>query len=404
MSDNIRKTLQNVDMTTRLATQMKEIERITNPLRGLSRELHLGGHSQAMLDAGKVLSQHQSVLASAFDTLNTQSGIFKLAAKINTQSGVLKKAIEQVSVATRIASSLENAILPDTSALASIAKQLSYTVPAIDAAYMVDLNWAKALQAQMEVIRKPWVLAEFSALSFEGFASISRLNIVLRHAEPFSEQTRDYIDAEIGDPIEVADDDGPDARDVAHIEAGMNGGLLAFPSNTSGDVLIQTKFVFKAEFAPIPTTIDGSDPGHIFHPGHNSLITTVEQNLRHVISMRMANKYGEEWLEKRVSGNLVAAWEKRRQEAIADGESPLHLIQYSNFMELKDIVIGGGHWKPVFEPVFIRKEHFVTSMDRLHPIRKPLAHSRPIGRGQQFHLISEAALILKALGIDIFKN
>ena len=97
-------------------------------------------------------------------------------------------------------------------------------------------------------------------------------------------------------------------------------------------------------------------------------------------------------------------WVARRSDAIARGESPLGLIQYSNFMELKDIVIQRQHWREVFGAVFKKKEHFATGMDRLHPIRLPLAHSRPIGIAQQYHLISEAGHILRALGVDIFEN
>ncbi len=384
---------------TGLTKQMKEMERIVNPLRGLAMQLHSHGHMQTIQDS---LSQHQFILASTFNTLNTQSAISKLFDQTSVHSSALRKATEQISAAaTRIASSLESTMLPNMSALSSIAEQLSNMIPTI---YSPDLSWAKTLQSQMEAIHTPWVLTEFPALSFEGFASISRLNSVLRQAEPFSGQTHEFVDADLGDPINVKENDSPEARDVAHIEAGMNARLLAFPPSALEDVLIQAGFVFKAEFALIPAKVDDSDLGLIFHPGNNNLITFVEQKLRKEISERMADKYGEEWLKKRINKNLVADWETKRQATVAGGERPLPLIQYSNFMELKDIIIGGDHWNLVFKQVFVRKEHFVTSMERLYPIRNSLAHSRPIGQGQQIHLISEAARILRAFEIDIFKS
>ena len=134
------------------------------------------------------------------------------------------------------------------------------------------------------------------------------------------------------------------------------------------------------------------------------IITAVEQNLRATIDARMQAQYGARWMETRINPNLLREWIDRRKDAVSRGESPLTLIQYSNFMELKDIVIGHQHWGAVFEAIFRKKEHFQTSMDRLHPIRLPLAHSRPIGIGQQYHLISEAGHILRALGVDIFEN
>ena len=256
----------------------------------------------------------------------------------------------------------------------------------------------------MAAVQTPWVDPDLPALSFEGFAVVSRLGQAVCYAEPFDEAARDQMDEDLGNPIDVADDAGPDEREVAHIEADMNAAMLTIAPDAVGEVLIQSGFVFKSKFAPLPPTKDGSDPGHVFHPGHHMLITAVEQNLRAIIDARMKAQYGAEWMEKQINPNLLQQWIERRKIAVARGESSLALIQYSHFMELKDIVIRRQHWREVFEVIFMNKEHFQTSMERLHPIRLPLAHSRPIGIGQQYHLISEAGHILRALGVDIFRN
>ncbi len=299
---------------------------------------------------------------------------------------------------------MEQVVLPHQSFLAEMAERMARQTAPFEAAMAKHRAWETTLEQEMKAVQLPWVSKDYAALSFEGFAVVSRLNKVIRYGEPFGDPTREIIDDDLGYPIIIDDDAEPDDRDEAHIEAGMNPSMLAISPEGVGDVLIQTGFVLRAEYAPLPATADGSTPGHVFHPGHGALITCVEQNLRVVIQSKMMDNYGADWMRKRVHKNITDGWEQRRDEAIAHGEAEFDLIQYSNFMELKDIVIAKPHWREIFEEIFKKKEHFATSMERLHPIRLPLAHSRPIGIGQQFHLISEAGLILRALNIDIFST
>ena len=299
---------------------------------------------------------------------------------------------------------VDRALLPDHRGIAVMAESMAKQVKLFKTAGMVEASWSQLLRRQMVAVQTPWLDPHLTSLSFEGFAVISRLGQAVRYAEPLDDSAREQIDEDLGGPIEVEDEAGPDDRDAAHIEAGMNSALLTISPGAVGDVLLQTGFVFKARFAPLPATTDGSDPGHIFHPGHNMIMTTVEQKLRATIETRMRAKYGDRWIEIQIDPNLLKEWTILRDDAVGKGESPLNLIQYANFMELADIIVRREHWREVFSAVFKKKERFLTSMERLHTIRRPLAHSRPIGIGQQFHLISEAAYILGALGVDIFKK
>ena len=265
-------------------------------------------------------------------------------------------------------------------------------------------NWALKLENQMRAMSCSWVMPEYPTLSFEGFAVFSRLNDIVRYAPPFSEPTREILDEDLGNPIEVDDAAGPDERDAAHLKAGMNPRVFAISPSGMGEVLIQTGFVLKAEYTSIPTTTDGSDPELISHSEFNKLITIVEQNLRHLINTKMTEEYGENWSLVRVHSSVLAGWKSRHDDAVERGEAPLDLINYSDFMDLKDIIIRREHWNRVFKVIFKKREHFITSMERLHPIRVPLAHSRPLGHGQLIQLISESGLILHALGINIFRN
>lgn len=316
-----------------------------------------------------------------------------------------------VEQAERLAKQLEHATgapiaarFLEQNSLAQIAEKIARQIDPFREVIERHQLWVERIESQMRALSTPWIRPDIAALSIEGFAIVSRLNTVVRHKAPFDEEASEIIDEDLGDPIVIDDDADPEARDAAHIEAGMHPGMLAFAPPAVGEILIQTGFVLRAEYAPIPVTTDGSDPGLIFHPGHNALITAVEQHLRALISAKMSTQYGDDWIDKRIDSTVVAEWRLRREEAVAKGEPPFELLQYSYLMELKDIIIRRDHWRAVFADVFRSKEHFAVSMERLHPIRRPLAHGRPIGTGQQFHLISEAGRILSAMGIDIFKK
>ena len=342
--------------------------------------------------------------AKYLETLNRRSVLFEATQSILGRPAILEQLEGLTTRSDNIQRFVERALLPDRHGLAAIADRMAKQAELFNSADLTEPAWSQLLERQMAAVQMPWLDPHLPALSFEGFAVVSRLGQAVRFAEPFDEAARDQIDEDLGYPIDVEDDAGPDERDAAHVEAGMNAAMLTISPGAVGDVLIQSGFVFKARFTPLPTTTDGSDPGHVFHPGHHMLITTVEQKLRATIDARMQAQYGAAWMETRIDSNLLQEWMGRREVAVIRGESPLALIQYSHFMELKDIVIGRQHWREVFEAIFRKKEYFQTSMDRLHPIRVPLAHSRPIGIGQQYHLISEAAHILRALGVDIFEN
>lgn len=331
----------------------------------------------------------------------------------NTPYSFIERELERSNSASSLFQTVEAALARDAAVSARIFEQNSLAQFAEDMSRQFEpfrheferqQLWAERLEIQMRAISVQWVRPEIAALSLEGFAVVSRLNTAVRYEPPFDDEASDVIDEDLGDPIIIDDGAAPEARDAAHIEAGMHPGMLAFAPAAFGEVLIQTGFTLKSGYAPLPATTDGSDPGLVFHPGHNALITAVEVRLRHLISQKLSAQYGSDWIDKRVDPNLVADWKFRRDEAVAKGEPPLELLHYSYLMDLKDIIVRRDHWRDVFKDIFGSKEHFSVSMERLHPIRHPLSHGRPIGTGQQFHLISEAGRILGAMGYKIFET
>ena len=347
---------------------------------------------------------YATIISQALREINRQASLFEATQRLLASSAMFDQLEELTNPAASMQGILGHALLPDQGVLATLAESMGKQVELFATAKIANTAWSQLLERQMAAVQVPWLDGHLAALSLEGFAVISRLGQAVRYAEPFDEAARDQIDEDLGDPIDVEDDAGPDQRDAAHIEADMNPAMLTISPAAVGGVLIQSGFVFKSEFAPLPETADESNPGQIFHPGHHMLITAVEQNLRATIDKRMQAHYGESWTEKQISSDVLKQWIERREKAVASGESPLALIQYSNFMDLKDIVVRRDHWRDVFRAIFSKKGHFQTSMERLHPIRLPLAHSRPIGIAQQYHLISEAGHILRALGVDIFEE
>ena len=371
--------------------QQEILERVLQPDSSLQRML------QKLSDDSVSLK-----LAAQLEQMNRQSALLEQTQRMLASPVVIQQLEAARLQADRLSLSMTQYVLPDFSSLAGVALKLAEQVAPFEEMLRAQSVWAAKLEAQMMGMKVPWVDAEIASVSFEGFAVLSRLNHALRNRPPYDDAAREQIDEDLGEPIDVDADAGPDERDEAHVEAGMNASILAIAPSGMCDVLIQTGFVMKSEYAPLPPTTDDSDPGHLFHPGHCMLLTAVEQNLRRAVTDRMQSHFGQDWINTRVDPELKRQWENRRNEAVKHGESPLDLIQYANFMELKDIVVRRQHWREVFQPVFISKQHFETSMERLHPIRLPLAHSRPIGTAQQFHLIAEAASIMRALGIDIF--
>ena len=70
-------------------------------------------------------------------------------------------------------------------------------------------------------------------------------------------------------------------------------------------------------------------------------------------------------------------------------------------MDLADVIGRKDNWRETFEPIFRNRDDLMVSFHRLHPVRKAIAHSRPLGRGYVLILVSEATRIFNALGIRV---
>ena len=343
-------------------------------------------------------------LADIFETLNRQSRIYEetLAHLASPDMERQIKALTKSADYSHLFSG--TGLLPNTHCISDIAESLAEQVQLFKSASMTETTWSNLLQKQMAAVQIPWLNPYLPSLSFEGFAVVSRLGQAVRYSEPFDQFARHQMDEDLGGPINIDHDTGPEEWDAALIEANINPSIMAISRGAVNEVLIHTGFSLRTNFTPLPPTTDGTDPGHKYHPQLYMLLTSVEQNLRKTIETRMQAQYGSTWMKTRINKRLIDEWKIRRSKAVANGESPMELIQYSDFMDLNKIIVQRQHWDMVFKTVFRRKDDFQTSMERLSPIRNSLGHCRPIGFAQQLHLISEASHILRALGINIFSS
>ena len=95
-------------------------------------------------------------------------------------------------------------------------------------------------------------------------------------------------------------------------------------------------------------------------------------------------------------------WKERQEEDRSFGRPVYAPIQYADFMDLAHIVGQSNNWDEAFKPIFRDREDFMMSLRRLHPVRKAIAHSRPLGRSDVLTLVAEATRIFHVLGIRVW--
>ena len=110
---------------------------------------------------------------------------------------------------------------------------------------------------------------------------------------------------------------------------------------------------------------------------------------------------GASWVKRRVSEPVRKQWAERQEED-RQSERPVYgLIHYADFMDLSDVITQSNNWREAFAIIFKNSEDLRVSLRRLHPVRKAIAHSRPLCRADVLLLVAEATGILKALGNPI---
>ena len=266
-------------------------------------------------------------------------------------------------------------------------------------------DWEASLTARMATLQTQWVLRDYPDQSLIGFARLLRLSDAVHTEEPYSEPVGELLADELGDGVEEEQkEDSPTARDATAIAAGLNPALIAFPPATYSEVVIGAGFKFHLPPPPIPQAIESTDPDAMFDPMHGQVITALEQQLRKIVEECLRALEGEKWMKRRVPEDMRKRWLERQEEARQDGRSVYPPIQYADFMDLAHVIRQANNWREAFEPIFQNPDDLMASFRRLHPVRKAIAHSRPLDRVDVLFLFSEATRIFNALGIPILKK
>ena len=258
--------------------------------------------------------------------------------------------------------------------------------------------WEASLTARIAELRKPWALPDHSDQSMMGFARLSRLSDAVHTAKPFSEPVGELVADELGtSSVEAHPDHTANDRDAAAVKAGFNPELIAFPPAAYSEVVFAAGFKFHFTPTPVPQAVESPDPGAVFDPMHGAVLTTVEQRLRHIVEERLSDLVGPNWFKRRVP-KAVRERCLKRQEQERQADRPVFApIQYADFMDLDGIIKRKDNWRQAFKSIFQNREDFSVSLHRLHPVRRAIAHSRPLGKSDVLTLVNEATRIFGTL-------
>ena len=262
-----------------------------------------------------------------------------------------------------------------------------------------------------EEISTPWV-DKFNALSsFESAALLSSVGNIL-HGDPFDSVTSKALRSHLGDwsqtslPQSIFSDYR--ARELFFRDHGFDHRLTALPEPAFTDFLNKTGISHPDLFPPIPPPTEEIESEESENDEHLArqrnldaydILFSLETQLREYLHTAMTDRYGQKWEKQQVSDKLRQEWEKKRATAIEKGEEECPLLWYADFTDYIDIICQRNNWREIFKPVFRNEVDIRASFQRLHPIRIPTMHARPIRKDDILLLTVESRRILKAIDV-----
>ena len=153
------------------------------------------------------------------------------------------------------------------------------------------------------------------------------------------------------------------------------------------------------DLAPVPQAIESNDPDASSDPLHWMVLCEVERRLRNVVREHLTRLVGSNWVKQRVPQDVRKRWHDRQAEDRAADRPVYDAIEYADFMDLRGIITRRDNWRDAFSAIFRDQDEIGVSLRRLHPVRKALAHSRPLSQTDVLTLASETSWILSRLRI-----
>ena len=182
--------------------------------------------------------------------------------------------------------------------------------------------------------------------------------------------------------------------DIQASEARLRADISEFKAEVRADIAY-----LRQNQIPVLQVIESDGSDRFLNPSSWYLLAQIEIRLRKTIEQRLTELSGENWIRQRVPHDIRERWKQRQEEDRRTNRPVYSLIQYADFMDLASIIVRSDNWREVFKLIFKTKEEIQISLQRLHPIRKSIAHSRPLSKPDILTLASEASRIFSALGL-----
>lgn len=401
--DAMRRALELSDGPAQKLIRQMENDPATRALRELDNSPAL--KASRMLEQSDIHRLIESAMTAhaSFEAYTRSQHWVEVSGAIAAAHSILARP-KTFEALQRIDANLKHLVTNVHHAVVPLANQLqSFSIAAAQAVHPLQERfqrieaWQTSLAERMAQLQNPWAFEDHLGVSVVGFARIARLHDISSGAEPFDPAGREVFSEELGEPVAFDEDQSPEDREAAQIDAGLNAEVIAFPQNAYPHVLFSAGFDLRIE-AVAPVRTDRGEVGQ-YDPQHASLLGQIENRLRVVIETELQRIEGEAWLRRRVHGDLRKKWQDRKAAEHENRGDSFPLLYYADFMELMHIIIEGRNWRDTFQQLFVSKEDFQVSMQRLAPIRNTIGHNRPLVRADQLILFAEGTRILRALGV-----
>ena len=310
------------------------------------------------------------------------------------------KAVREVS---RLALEIERVIVPTPTVLQALSVSVARTVQPVQDRFSSIGEWYSSVGERMAGIGTPWAMAEHLSIAGAGFARIARLHDCSTGSAPFGPQAVEIFDEELGQPIHFDMNVESQDRDMAAIDAGLNPELIAFPRRVYSEVLFSAGFEIRIESLPDVVSDSGDDSG-VFDSQYYRLLAEIETRLRMIVKTELRRLIGDRWYKQRVPEKMRERWQERRETDQRERGDSYPIEFYADFMDLSQIICQKDNWRDVFQQYFMSKDDVQVSLQRLNPVRKALAHNRPLVRSDQLILVSEGSRVMAALGVPWFRR
>ena len=192
-----------------------------------------------------------------------------------------------------------------------------------------------------------------------------------------------------------------DGEDTGGMGANVDSSSTPLSPSSCDQLMLRVEFELRLDLAPVPRPIESSVPNASPDPRHGMVLCELERRLRIVVRDHLSSFIGPDWVRQRVPEDVRERWHKRQDEERADGRPVHDLIEYADFMDLPKIIAQSDNWRDVFQSIFHDRSEVAATFRRLNPIRKALAHSRPLSRTDVLTLTAETSRILGRLRIQV---